>query len=105
MGKLAPNTLKNPITPQPGYVLVAPYEEKIKGGFEVADTLKDKETAGLVLAVGGIATNQYGNKVETDVKEGQVIIFEAYTAKQYTHHGKMYRLVKFDGISGVIDEQ
>lgn len=95
---------QSPFDPLPGFIVVTPLEEKTISGnsgvsFTISDSQKDKDLAGVVVAVGEALTEVInGNIITTpkpEVKVGDKIVHSTYYAAPYLHQGKYYRFIAF----------
>ena len=88
------------IQPFPGHVLVAPYKEKQVGNYVLQDNINDKDSAGIIVAIGDDYTYYEGNQaipVPCPVKVGDVIIYQNMGTDAYMEFegGERLRLVRF----------
>lgn len=75
-------------SPLPGFIIVKPYkEEQPVSGVVIADTMKDKDSSGVVMAVGKDWQEYHtdGNviTVTSPVAVGDVVIYKNYGATRY----------------------
>lgn len=84
----------------PGYLVVKPLKEETIGDIPVADTMNDKDSAGVVVAVGASFMFYEGNQaieVKSPVGLGQKIIYNNIGTNIYLSFetGERLRLVRF----------
>src|SRR6478735_12501244 len=79
----APADLK--LTPLGDRVVVQPLgrEETTKSGIVLPDTSKEKPQRGTVLAVGEGRKDDDGDRIEIDVKVGDVVLFAKYAGTEF----------------------
>jgi len=74
------------IQPQPGFVICKPYKEQQVSGIYISDSMKNKDSAGVVVAVGDSYTILEGPQsltVNPPVKVGDKIIFTNFGDNKY----------------------
>lgn len=107
--KLSPDVLAK--LPQPkGYrilIVVPEVEEKTKGGIIRPDVLKSKEeTASIVGQVINLGPDCYGDFDRFPngpyCKEGDWVMFRAYSGTRFKVNGKEFRLINDDSVEGTL---
>ena len=93
------------LTPAPGYMLVEPLEEEKKtpSGIVLPESHEEKPQKGKVIALGATMVTEYGVKIESPCKVGDVIIFKKWAGSEYKpeDEDKEYLFVKFDEVLAV----
>ncbi len=84
------------VKPLADRVVVKPLtkEEKSPGGIIIPDTAKEKPSEGEVIAVGPGKMNDEGNRIPTDVKEGDRILFGKYSGTEFELNGEKYLIMR-----------
>ena len=90
--------------PSNDYVLVlhAKAEEKTSGGIIIPDTVKEKPQEGKVVAVGPGRRDRDGNRIATEVKKGDRIMFGKYAGTEIKIDGVDHVIMKEDEIFCII---
>ena len=91
---------KASITPLHDRVIVKPAaaEEKTAGGIIIPDTAKEKPLRGTVIAAGP------GKKDEPmTVKNGDTVLYDAYTGKKVPFEGEEYLVMRESEILAVVN--
>ena len=78
-------------------------EEKTAGGIVIPDSAKEKPAEGKVVAVGPGKTNDAGERVELQVKEGDVILFSKYGGTDVKLDGEDYLIMREDDVLGIVE--
>jgi len=78
-------------------------EEKTAGGIIIPDSAKEKPAQGKVVAVGPGKTNDAGERVALQVKEGDVILFSKYGGTDVKLDGEDYLIMREDDVLGIIE--
>ncbi|MGI9537958.1 MAG: co-chaperone GroES [Desulfocapsaceae bacterium] len=78
-------------------------EEKTAGGIIIPDSAKEKPAEGKVVAVGPGKTNDAGERVELQVKEGDVILFSKYGGTDVKLGGEDYLIMREDDVLGIVE--
>ena len=93
------------LTPAPGYLLVDPLleEKTTASGIVLPDSHEEKPQKGKVVAVGETMVTDYGTKVSSPCKKGDLIIFKKWAGSEYKPEGevKEFLFVKFDEVLGI----
>lgn len=74
------------IYPLPGFVVTKPFKEEIVSDFYIPDNMNDKDSAGIVIAVGDDYTYYTGShavQVKCPVKVGDIIVYQNIGTNQY----------------------
>jgi chaperonin GroES len=93
------------IRPLNDRLLVQRLEEEAKtaGGIIIPDSAKEKPAEGKVIAVGPGKTNDAGERVELQVKEGDVILFSKYGGTDVKLDGEDYLIMREDDVLGIVE--
>jgi chaperonin GroES len=83
-------------------VLRVDEEQKTSGGIIIPDTAKEKPQRGKVIAVGSGKTNDKGERIALDVKEGDQVLFGKYAGNEIKIDGKEHLIMHEDDILGII---
>ena len=81
---------------------VADVEEQIKGGIVIPDSAKEKPQEAKVVALGTGGTDDDGNKIEFDVKVGDLVLTNKYGGTDVTLDDDEYKIVKSDDVLAVV---
>ncbi|HBH27756.1 MAG: co-chaperone GroES [Desulfofustis sp. PB-SRB1] len=79
-------------------------EEKTAGGIIIPDSAKEKPAQGKVVATGPGKTNDAGERVALQVKEGDTILFSKYGGTDVKLDGEDYLIMREDDVLGVIED-
>ena len=77
-------------------------ETTTKGGIIIPDTAKEKPVEGKVVAVGNGKTNDKGERIALEVKEGDRILFGKYSGNEVKVDGEEYLIMREDDVLGII---
>jgi chaperonin GroES len=77
-------------------------EEVTAGGIILPETAKEKPQQGKVLAVGPGDRNEDGDRIEMDVKVGDVVLFAKYSGSEIKMDGKKYLIMRESDILGIV---
>ncbi len=77
-------------------------EEQTAGGIIIPDSAKEKPAEGKVVAVGPGKTNDAGERVALQVKEGDVILFSKYGGTDVKLDGEDYLIMREDDVLGIV---
>ncbi len=113
-----PTTYK--INPAPGYLVVEPIsvDQFNETGLATLEDEKERIATGRVLSVGDwdieavkvladLASNIRSEEYKLNypnVEEGDIVAYQPYTENQIKLNGKELHLIRFDKITGVIEE-
>jgi chaperonin GroES len=91
------------IRPTPGYVLIEPLvaENKTSSGIYLPDSTTEKPVEGKVIAVGAAEISDSGNKKESPVKVGDLVVYKKWGGNEVKINGKEYIFAKFDDILAI----
>lgn len=78
-------------------------EEKTAGGIIIPDSAKEKPAEGKIVAVGPGKTNDAGERVALQVKEGDVILFSKYGGTDVKLDGEDYLIMREDDVLGIVE--
>jgi chaperonin GroES len=77
-------------------------EEKSAFGIVLPDSAKEKPQEGKVLAVGTGRVLENGARVESDVKEGDRILFSKYAGTEVKYEGNEFLILRENDILAII---
>ena len=77
-------------------------EEKTAGGIIIPDSAKEKPAEGEVIAVGPGKSNDKGDRVALQVKEGDRVLFSKYSGTDVKIDGEDYLIMREDDVLGII---
>ena len=95
------------LKPLEDHVIVEPIEqeEKTSSGIYLPDTAhKDKPQTGTVIAIGTGRLLDNGQRVQTEVKVGEKVVFAKYAGSDVELDDKKYVILKDSDILAVISE-
>ena len=78
-------------------------EEKTAGGIIIPDSAKEKPAEGEVVAVGPGKSNDKGERVVLQVKNGDRVLFSKYSGTDVKLDGDDYLIMREDDILGIIE--
>jgi len=84
-------------------VLRTEEEQKSPGGIIIPDTAKEKPQEGKVIAAGTGRTDDKGNRIPLDVKEGDHILFSKYAGTEIKIGGVEHIFMKEADILAVFN--
>ena len=92
------------IRPLGDRVIVQPVEkeETIAGGLLLPETAKEKPQQGKVLAAGAGKRDDDGDRIEMDVKVGDLVLFAKYAGTEIKLDGKKLLIMKETDILGIV---
>lgn len=79
-------------------------EEKSPGGIIIPENAKEPLTRGTVVAVGRGKHMANGTFVETNLKNGERVMFGKYSGQEFKLEGKELLMMREEDIYGVIEE-
>jgi len=77
-------------------------EETTASGIILPETAKEKPQQGKVLAAGPGDRNDKGERVEMDVKAGDVVLFAKYSGTEVKIDGKKLLILRESDILGIV---
>ena len=85
-------------------VLIEPVEQEeiTAGGIVLPETAKEKPQQAKVLAVGPGDRNEKGERVEMDVKVGDVVLFAKYSGTEVKIDGKKLLIMRESDLLGIV---
>lgn len=99
------------LKPTPGTIITEEYKEASasptganSGSITLSDSMKNKDNAGIVLAVGKDGFNDFGTPVKSPAKVGDIVFFTDAMATPYYLQGKRIKFLKFWNILAVKEE-
>ena len=81
---------------------VADGEEQIKGGIVIPDSAKEKPQEAKVVSLGTGGTDDDGNKIEFDVKVGDLVLTNKYGGTDVIVDDEEYKILKSDDILAIV---
>lgn len=78
-------------------------EQKTASGLVIPDSAKEKPQEGEVLAVGPGRIDENGNRVEMDVKVGDVVIYSKYGGTEVKYGADEYLILSSRDILAVVE--
>ena len=91
------------IKPLADRVIVQAMEaETMKGGIIIPDTAKEKPQQGKIVAVGPGRTDDNGNRVEPEVKKGDVVLYGKYAGTEVTVEGNDYLILREGDVLAIL---
>ncbi|GAB4544771.1 MAG: co-chaperone GroES [Anaerolineales bacterium] len=98
------NMAKIAFKPLGARVLVEPVEQEevTAGGIVLPETAKEKPQQGKVLAAGPGDRNDKGERVEMDVKTGDLVLFAKYSGTEVKMGGKKLLILRESDILGIV---
>ncbi len=78
-------------------------EGRTAGGIIIPDSAKEKPAEGEVVAVGPGKTNDKGERVALQVKDGDRVLFSKYGGTDVKLDGEDYLIMREDDILGIIE--
>ena len=91
------------IKPLADRVIVAPMEkETMKGGIIIPDTAKEKPQQGKIVAVGPGQISDSGERVEPEVKAGDVVLYGKYSGTEVNVEGDDYLILRESDVLAIL---
>jgi len=86
-------------------VIVKPMEaeEKTATGIYLPDAAKEKPTKGKVISVGPGKTDDKGNRMALNVKDGDTVYYGKYSGNEIEVDGTKYVILRESEILGVLE--
>ncbi|MDD5206555.1 MAG: co-chaperone GroES [Desulfobacterales bacterium] len=85
-------------------VLRTDQDEKTKGGIIIPDTAKEKPQEGKVVAVGSGKTDEKGERIPLEMKEGDRVLFGKYSGNEIKVDGVEHLIMREDDILAIIEK-
>ncbi len=76
--------------------------EQIKGGIFIPETAKEKPQEYTVIALGTGKNDDNGNKIEFDVKVGDIVLTSRYGGTEVKYDGVEYKVIAQDEILAIV---
>jgi chaperonin GroES len=94
------------LTPLGDRVVLRPREkeEVTKSGILLPDTAREKPQEGEVIAVGPGRVLDNGNRVDMDLKVGQVVLYAKYAGTEFKLDEEEYLIVREPDVLAVVSE-
>lgn len=95
------------VKPLADYLLIEPIKKEttLPSGIVLPDTAKEKPQEGKVLAVGTGKRDASGNKVPTDVKTGDKVMFKRWGGTEIKIENIEYLLIKEEDILAILEDK
>ncbi len=95
---------KSKIEPLADRVVVQALEEaeQTRGGLYIPDTAKEKPQQGRVVAVGPGKLSEQGERLDPDVKPGDVVLYGKYSGTEVTVEGEEYLILREADLLAII---
>lgn len=91
------------IKPLADRVIVAPMEqESMKGGIIIPDTAKEKPQQGKVVAVGPGQISDNGDRVASELKKGDVVLYGKYSGTEVTVDDKDFLILRESDVLAIL---
>jgi chaperonin GroES len=78
-------------------------QAKSKGGIIIPDTAKEKPQEGEVVAVGPGVWDEHGDRIPTELRAGDRILFGKWSGSEVTIDGEDLLIMKESDVLGVLD--
>ena len=90
--------------PLGGRVLVEPVEQEevTASGIVLPETAKEKPQQGKILAAGPGDRNDKGERIDLDVKVGDIVLFAKYSGTEVKMAGKKLLILRESDILGIV---
>jgi len=94
------------LTPLGDRVVLRPREkeEVTKSGIVLPDTAREKPQEGEVIAVGPGRVLDNGNRVDMDLKVGQIVLYAKYAGTEFKLDEEEYLIVREPDVLAVVSE-
>ncbi len=88
-------------------VLLKKLEEEsvTSSGLVISEKNKEVPNTGEVIAVGAGKIDEHGNKIDMNVKEGDVVIFKQYAGTEVEDQGEKYVIVEMKDILALVEKE
>lgn len=77
-------------------------EEKTAGGIIIPDSAKEKPMRGKIVATGPGKTNDKGDRVKLEVKDGDEVLFNKYAGTEIKVMGEELLIMREDDILAIV---
>ena len=96
----------NTLRPLGDRVVVRPAarEEATKSGILLPDTSKERPQRGEIVAAGKGRRNEDGERVEMDVKVGDIVLFAKYAGTEFKHEDEDLLILSEKDILAIIED-
>jgi len=103
---MAKTATKTKLTPLGDRVVLRPREkdEVTKSGIVLPDTAREKPQEGDVIAVGPGRVLDNGNRVEMELKVGQIVLYAKYAGTEFKLDEEEYLIVREPDVLAVLSE-
>ncbi|MHA2788120.1 co-chaperone GroES [Corynebacterium sp. S7] len=85
-------------------VQIVEAETTTASGLVIPDSAKEKPQEATVIAVGPGRTDDKGNKIAVDVKEGDTVIFSKYGGTELKYNGEEYLLLSARDLLAIVEK-
>lgn len=79
-------------------------EQRTAGGIIIPDSAQEKQSQGLVVAVGDGRRNEKGERIPMEVKVGNRVLFSKYGGTEVKIEGEEHLLLREDDIQAIVEE-
>ncbi len=91
------------IKPLADRVIIAPMEqESMKGGIIIPDTAKEKPQQGKVVAVGPGQISDNGDRVASELKKGDVVLYGKYSGTEVNVNDKDFLILRESDVLAIL---
>jgi len=77
-------------------------EEKTAGGIIIPDTAQEKQSQGIIIAVGEGKRDEAGNRIALDVRVSDRVLFSKYGGTEVKVSGEDLLIMREDDIQAVV---
>ncbi len=93
------------IQPLSDRVVVRPLEEaeQMRGGLYIPDTAKEKPQQGEIIAVGPGRVSDQGERITSDLKAGDKVLYGKYAGTEVTVDGESYLILRETDVLAVLN--
>ena len=78
-------------------------DEKTAGGIIIPDTAKEKPSQGEIVAVGPGARDEDGERIDMEVKAGDIVLFGKWSGTEVKLDGEDLLIMKESDIMGILE--
>jgi len=79
-------------------------EERSAGGIYIPDTAKEKQSQGIIVAVGEGKRDEKGERIALDVKVGDKVLFSKYGGAEVKVAGEEHLILREEDIQAIIED-